>query len=113
MPAPAFYDIRCDRNGSSARLTSEAVDLRAPAVAFPSPTLHTAHCPLLTAHCPLPTAHSPLLPPRIRRRDDGADGLLVEALVTLGALEVLEVAADRALGQEASVLGGVDPAEGE
>ena len=38
--------------------------------------------------------------PRVGRRDDRADGLLVEALVALAALEVLEVAAEGAVADE-------------
>ena len=49
--------------------------------------------------------------PRVGRGDDRADGLLVEALVALAALEVFEVAADRPLAEELVVLVGVDPAE--
>src|SRR5579864_8592859 len=52
-----------------------------------------------------------LLNSGIRRRDNRAHRLLVEALVSLAALEVLEVAADRAFGEEPGVLGAVDPAE--
>ena len=40
--------------------------------------------------------------------EDGADGFLVEAFVTLAALEVFEVAADRTFAEEASVLVGGD-----
>ena len=42
--------------------------------------------------------------PRVGRRDDRTDRLLVEALVTLAALEVFQVAADRPLAQELLVL---------
>ena len=48
--------------------------------------------------------------PRIGRRDDRADGLLVEALVALAPLEVFQVAADRPFAEELLVLLGVDPA---
>ena len=51
--------------------------------------------------------------PRVRRRDDGTDGLLVKALVTFATLEVLEVAANRALLQEPRVLRCVDPAQSQ
>ena len=42
------------------------------------------------------------LPPRVGLGDDGADGLLVEPLVPLAALEVLQVAADGPLGRGTS-----------
>ncbi len=51
--------------------------------------------------------------PGVDGPEDRADGLLVEPLVSLAALEVFEVTADRAVGEEAGVLVGSDPAEGE
>src|SRR4051812_18614102 len=51
--------------------------------------------------------------PRVRRGDDRADGLLIEALEALAPLEVLEVAADCPFAEELRVLVGVDPAEGK
>ncbi len=47
---------------------------------------------------------------RVGRGDDRADGLLVEALVALAALEVLQVAADRAVAEELHALIGGDQA---
>src|SRR5208337_21149 len=55
----------------------------------------------------------PSMQPRVGRRDDGADGLLVEALVTLAALQVLEMAADGTLPQEPCMLSCVNPAQGQ